>query len=119
MAALMTTGMIFAATIAMLAIFAGSFIRSQVRYMAILAFSTYPFFLISGYSWPVTAMPVPLQWLAQAVPTTHFLHAGTRIVVMGGGWKEVAPDIWKLLIMLGVFTLMTAWRLGRMRKLDA
>ena len=119
MAALMTTGMIFAATIAMLAIFAGSFIRSQVRYMAILAFSTYPFFLISGYSWPVTAMPVPLQWLAQAVPTTHFLHAGTRIVVMGGGWKEVAPDIWKLLIMLGVFTLMTAWRLGRMRKLEA
>jgi ABC-2 type transport system permease protein len=119
MAALLTVGMIFVATIAMLAIFAGSFIRSQVRYMAILAFSTYPFFLISGYSWPVTAMPLPLQWLAQAVPTTHFLHAGTRIVVMGGGWKEVAPDIWKLLILLGVFTLMTAWRLERMRKLDA
>ncbi len=114
--ALLTTGMIFVLTIAMLAIFSGSFIKSQVRYMAILAFSTYPFFLISGYSWPVTAMPWYLQWLAQAVPTTHFLHAGTTLVVKGGSWREVAPDIWKLLILLGVFTLMTAWRLKRVRK---
>ncbi len=115
MLALLTTGMIFVLTIAMLAIFSGSFIKSQVRYMAILAFSTYPFFLISGYSWPVTAMPWYLQWLAQAVPTTHFLHAGTTIVVKGGSWQEVAPDIWKLLILLGVFTLMTAWRLKRVK----
>jgi ABC-2 type transport system permease protein len=115
MAALLTVGMIFVLTIAMLAIFAGSFIRSQVRYMAIMAFSTYPFFLISGYSWPVTAMPQPLQWLAQVVPTTHFLHAGNRLVVMGGSWQDVASDIWKLLILLGVFSLMTVGRLRYIR----
>ena len=79
--------------------------------MAIMAFTTYPFFLTSGYSWPVVAMPLPIQWLSQLIPTTHFLHAGTRIVVMGGSWADVLPDIYKLMILFGIFALLAAWRL--------
>jgi len=110
--ALTTVGMIFAGVVALLAILFGSFVKSQALYMGILAFSTYPFFMTSGYSWPVVAMPVPIQWLAQIIPTTHFLHAGTRIVLMGGSWGDVAADIYKLLILLGSLALITAWRLN-------
>jgi ABC-2 type transport system permease protein len=110
--ALMTVGMIFTGVVALLSILFGSFVKSQALYMGILAFSTYPFFMTSGYSWPVVAMPVPIQWLSQVIPTTHFLHAGTRIVVMGGSWGDVAADIYKLLILLGSLTLITAWRLS-------
>ena len=109
--ALLTVGMIFAGVVALLSILLGSFVKSQALYMGILAFSTYPFFMTSGYSWPVVAMPLPVQWLAQIIPTTHFLHAGTRIVVMGGSWGDIATDIYKLLILLGVLSLLTAWRL--------
>ena len=116
MPAMLTVGMLFALVITMLAILLGSFIKSQMRYMAILAFSTYPFFLISGYSWPVTAMPLPLQWLAQAVPTTHFLHAGVRLAVMNGSWESIMPDIFKLMILFGVFSLLAAWRLLVLKK---
>jgi ABC-2 type transport system permease protein len=103
--------MIFAGVVALLSILLGSFVKSQALYMGILAFSTYPFFMTSGYSWPVVAMPLPVQWLAQIIPTTHFLHAGTRIVVMGGSWGDIATDIYKLLILLGILSLLTAWRL--------
>ena len=111
MTALVTVGMIFVGTITMLAILLGSFFRSQALYMGVMAFTTYPFFMTSGYSWPVFAMPEPLQWLAQIVPTTHFLHAGVRIVEMGGSWHDIMPDIYKLLILFGVFSLLAAWRL--------
>ncbi len=114
-AALFTIGMIFVMVLSVLAILLGTFIKSQIRYMEIMAFTTYPFFLTSGYSWPVTAMPEPLQWLAQIIPTTHFLHAGTRLVVMGGSWGDVASDIYKLLLLLGTFTLLTVWRLWSLR----
>jgi len=113
--ALLTVGMIFAGVVSLLSILLGSFVKSQALYMGILAFSTYPFFMTSGYSWPVVAMPIPIQWLAQIIPTTHFLHAGTRIVVMGGSWGDVASDIYKLLILLGVLALLTAWRLNSMK----
>jgi len=114
--ALLTVGMLFALVVSMLAILFGSFVKSQARYMAIMAFTTYPFFMTSGYSWPVVAMPEPVQWLAQLIPTTHFLHAGTRIVVMGGSWTDVMTDIYKLMILFGVFSLMTAWRLLIIKK---
>ena len=114
--ALLTVGMIFAGVVSLLSILLGSFVKSQALYMGILAFSTYPFFMTSGYSWPVVAMPQPIQWLSQIIPTTHFLHAGTRIVVMGGGWSDVAIDIYKLLILLGGLSLLTAWRLWAMKK---
>ncbi len=45
------------------------------------------------------------------IETTHFLHAGVRIVEMGGTWQDVMPDIYKLLILFGVFSLLAAWRL--------
>ncbi len=116
MLTLLTVGMIFVAVISVLAILIGSFVKDQTLYMGIMAFTTYPFFMTSGYSWPVFAMPLPLQWLAQIVPTTHFLHAGTRIAVMGGSWGDVMSDIYKLLILFGVFTLLTAWRLAVIKK---
>ena len=114
--ALLTVGMLFALVVTMLAIFFGSLVKSQARYMAIMAFTTYPFFMTSGYSWPVVAMPEPIRWLAQLIPTTHFLHAGTRIVVMGGSWADVMTDIYKLMILFGVFALLTAWRLLIIKK---
>lgn len=114
--ALFFTGMVFVMVVSVLAILLGTFVKSQIRYMEIMAFTTYPFFLTSGYSWPVTAMPQPLQWLAQVIPTTHFLHAGTRLVVMSGTWNDVAVDVYKLLILLGLFSVLAVWRLWVMKK---
>ena len=94
--------MLFLTTIALLAILIGTFIKSQIRMMEILAFTTYPFFLISGYSWPVSAMPEPIQWLSYLVPTTPMLEAMTRLFIMGGGWTDVLGQFQHLLILFAV-----------------
>jgi ABC-2 type transport system permease protein len=114
--ALITVGVIFATVIAMLAIILGSVIKNQALYMGIMAFTTYPFFMTSGYSWPVFAMLTPIQWLSEIVPTTHFLKAGTRIVIMGGSWRDIMPDLYNLLLLLGVYSLLATWRLYIIKK---
>jgi len=97
----------------------GTFVKKQIRMMELLAFTTYPFFLLSGYSWPLEAMPVPLQWLAATVPTTPMLEAMTRLFVMGGHWDAVLHVFQHLVILLAVSFAALVWRLFYLRKINA
>src|SRR3546814_15631213 len=45
-----------------------------------------PAVLMSGFATPVENMPVALQWLAQAIPRTHFL-----VIVHGSVLKAMPP----------------------------
>ncbi len=97
----------------------GTFVKKQIRMMELLAFTTYPFFLLSGYSWPLEAMPVPLQWLAATVPTTPMLEAMTRLFVMGGHWDAVLHVFQHLVILLAVSFVALVWRLFYLRRINA
>lgn len=103
--------MTFLTTIMMYAMLIGTFVKSQIRMMEILAFTTYPFFLLSGYSWPLIEMPLPLQWLAATVPTTPMLEAMTRLFVMGGNWQSVLFQFQHLMILLIISFGLLVWRL--------
>jgi ABC-2 type transport system permease protein len=110
--------MIFLITIMLLTILIGTFVKSQVRMMEILAFTSYPFFLLSGYSWPVTAMPEPLQWLAAIIPTTPMMDAMKRLFVMGGDWGDVIYQFQHLSILLVITLILLIWRLQFLRNLE-
>lgn len=103
--------MTFLTAIMMYAMLIGTFVKSQIKMMEILAFTTYPFFLLSGYSWPLTAMPLPLKWLAATVPTTPMLEAMTRLFVMGGDWQSVLFQFQHLMILLIISFGLLVWRL--------
>ena len=103
--------MVFLVTIMLLTMIVGTFVKSQIRVMEILAFTSYPFFLLSGYSWPISAMPLPLQWLAALIPTTPMMEAMTRLFVMGGGWYDVLSQFQHLLTLMVVLLIMLIWRL--------
>ena len=70
-------------------LFVASFFHSQRRYMEIMAFTSYPLFLICGYSWPISAMPLPIKWLSYTIPTTPFFNGFIKLSVMGGSWESV------------------------------
>ncbi len=62
-----------------------------------------PAVLMSGFATPVENMPLLLQWLAQAIPLTHFL-----IIVEGIFLKAMPPgDIFASLWPLAVIALVT------------
>ncbi|MBC8319231.1 MAG: ABC transporter permease [Bacteroidetes bacterium] len=107
--------LVFLITIMLLTMFIGTFISSQIRMMEILAFTSYPFFLLSGYSWPVSAMPLPLQWLAALIPTTPMMEVMKRLYIMGADWGDVVHQFQHLIILLIVTFVLLIWRLITIR----
>ncbi len=85
-----------------LAIFLGSFFSRKIIAIQFLTLSTYPIFLISGYSWPTDAMPVWIQYIAKVLPSTPYLSAFVKITRMDAGMGAVMPE----LIHLSLLTLV-------------
>lgn len=75
-----------------------------------------PAVLMSGFATPVENMPVALQWLAQAIPLTHFL-----VIVHGSVLKAMPPtdilsNLWPLAaIALVTLTAATIFVRGRLQ----
>ncbi|MFA7440998.1 MAG: ABC transporter permease [Sphingomonadaceae bacterium] len=75
-----------------------------------------PAVLMSGFATPVENMPMLLQWLAQAIPLTHFL-----IIVQGSFLKALPPgdvfaSLWPLaVIALTTLTIATLFVRGRLQ----
>lgn len=48
-------------------------IPSQLKATEILMVVATPAFILSGFTWPSSLMPSWVQWIADAIPTTHYL----------------------------------------------
>lgn len=91
---------------------------SQTQQQAILgAFAIgVPAVLMSGFATPVENMPLFLQWLAQAIPLTHFL-----IIIEGSFLKSMPPSdilasLWPLALIAAItLTLATVSIRGRLQ----
>ena len=78
--------------------------------MEVMAFLSYPIFLVSGYSWPVTSMPVPLQWLSKLMPISPMLESVRKLTVMGGSFEHIIIPLINLLVLGAVFYIALYFR---------
>lgn len=92
-------------------IFIASFFKRKIIALQFLTVSTYPIFLISGFSWPLSAMPVWIQYLAKLLPSTPYLSAFVRITKMGAGLTETMPELIHLIILTIFLYILTHIRL--------
>jgi ABC-2 type transport system permease protein len=87
--------------------------QSQFQAMQMTFFVFLPSILLSGFMFPFAGMPVPVQWLAEALPLTHFLRLIRGVMLRGAGLWEMWIDV----LALAVFTLvMMALAILRFRK---
>ena len=99
LSALSVLSLLFLLSVLFYSFFIASFFNNQIRIMEVIAFTTYPIFLVSGYSWPITAMPVVLQWVSYTIPTTPFFASFIKINMMGAGWEHITPYLINLIIL--------------------
>jgi ABC-2 type transport system permease protein len=109
--ALAALTILFLLAVIYLGIFIASFFKRKIIALQVLGFSSYPIFLSSGYSWPMQAMPIPMQLLAQIYPMTPFLAGFTRITQMGAGWGDVTKEFLHLFILVGIGFIASHWRM--------
>jgi len=110
--ALALTSTLFLVAVTSLCLFAASFIRSQLAALQICILSSYPFFLLSGFTWPTSSMPWLLKARSQFIPSTPYLTAVGRITQMGAGWPHVWSQLLHLLILatVGLVAVRFRWK---------
>jgi ABC-2 type transport system permease protein len=87
--------------------------RSQFQSMQMTMFVFLPSILLSGFMFPFAGMPRIVQWLAEALPLTHFLRLIRGIMLRGASLWQLWPEVAALL----VFTVaMMALAILRFRK---
>jgi len=93
--------MVLLFTLIPMAQFIGSLFKTQLLCLQVMAFSTYPIFLITGYTWPFESLPLVVQWISMLLPTTPFIKVYTAIVQSGASLSsQMGPLIHLLLLWL-------------------
>jgi ABC-2 type transport system permease protein len=78
--------------------------KTQLQAMQMTVFILLPSILLSGFMFPYEGMPKVAQWIAEALPATHFIRIVRAIVLRGAGIADLLGDIFWLLgfTVLGV-----------------
>ena len=87
--------------------------QSQFQAMQMTFFVFLPSILMSGFMFPFAGMPRVIQWLAEALPLTHFLRLIRGVMLRGAHLIELWPDV---LALLAFTTIMMTLAILRFRK---
>ena len=97
---------LFITVVMLYTILFASFFKSTIGWTEIMAFSTYPLFLVSGYSWPIDAMPKGLQLVANFLPSTPYFKVFNSVATEGAGLDNITYGFVHLLLLLLVGYLL-------------
>ncbi|MCL9776904.1 ABC transporter permease [Vibrio methylphosphonaticus] len=75
--------------------------QTQLQAMQMTVFILLPSILLSGFMFPYEAMPQAAQWIAEALPATHFMRMIRGIILRGAD----LIDVWRDTVWLVCFTL--------------
>lgn len=75
--------------------------RTQQEAFMVMFLFLLPAIILSGFMYPVSSMPEPLQWLTLANPLRHFLEVVRGIFLKGEGLADLWPQF---LILTGMAT---------------
>lgn len=77
---------------------------NQMQAMQMSMFIFLPSVLLSGFMFPFLGMPRWAQVLGSILPSTYFIRIVRGIMLKGGDFIEIWPNIWPLLIFMVVIT---------------
>jgi ABC-2 type transport system permease protein len=83
-----------------------------VAFQIVLLIAFLPTFILSGFIFPISSMPRPIQLVTYIVPARYFLVALRGIVLKGVGiaviWRELVAMVIYLVAMLGLASVRLA-----------
>lgn len=85
----------------------------QLASQLALLVSFLPTFMLSGFIFPISSMPVVLQTITYAVPARYFLVALRGIVLKGAELRLLAPQMAALTVYAAVMLALASLRMAR------
>jgi ABC-2 type transport system permease protein len=93
---------LFIMTIVSWGLWVSSLCRSRLFATQILMFVAMPSFVLSGFTWPLSAMPEPVRLIGQMLPMTHFISSFRSVYLAGATLQDIYPSVLALILFLGV-----------------
>ncbi len=87
--------------------------QNQFQAMQLTVFTFLPSILLSGFMFPFDGMPEVAQWLAEAIPLTHFVRLSRGVLVRGTELASMPMDIAAMAVF---FVLLMTIAIARFRK---
>jgi ABC-2 type transport system permease protein len=106
----------FILTLIPLAQLIGLCFKSQLICLQVMAFSTYPIFLITGYVWPFESLPLAVQGISNLLPTTPFLKVYVNLVQGGDALRHNYTALLHLITLFAFYSFLCFWRLRKLHK---
>jgi ABC-2 type transport system permease protein len=97
-------------------LFVSTIADTQQEAMLTVFMTVLPSIFLSGFIYPIEAMPVVLQWISYAIPLRYFLIIIRTLMVKGVGIEAILPDVIALTIF-GI-VIMGAAALRFRKRLD-
>lgn len=97
---------VFVGSASFLGVLISILIPDALKATQILMVIASPAFIISGFTWPLSAMPTFVQFLANIIPLTPFLQAFKILLIQKGSVELTFPYLNHLLILLIVYAIL-------------
>jgi ABC-2 type transport system permease protein len=98
---------IFVLVVSFMGILVSIMIPSQLKATEILMVIATPSFILSGFTWPLSQMPVWVQGVANIIPLTHFLRAFRILIIEEGTFSQTFGAISNLLIIGSICAVLS------------
>ncbi|MDX1733574.1 MAG: ABC transporter permease [Halioglobus sp.] len=90
-----------------------TFATTQMQAMQMTMFVLIPSILLSGFMFPYDAMPAPAQYIAEALPATHFMRLVRGVYLRGAETGQLFGDILWLLGFTAVMLTIATRRFNK------
>ena len=74
-------------------LFASTVANTQQEAMLTVFMTVLPSVFLSGFIYPLQAMPMVLQWISYAIPLRYFLVIIRALMIKGVGLESIMPDV--------------------------
>jgi ABC-type multidrug transport system permease subunit len=81
---------------------------NQMQAIQMAQFTLLPSFLLSGFFFPFSGMPVWAQWLGELLPMTHAIRIIRGMLLKGNGVAEIAPELWPIALFTVIVIAVAA-----------
>lgn len=93
---------VFVVAVSFIGVLVSIMVPNQLKATEILMVIATPSFILSGFTWPLSQMPLWVQYLADVIPLTHFLKAFRVLIIEEGRLDQTYAFIGALLIIIVV-----------------
>ena len=91
-----------------------TFFEDRINLFRVITLTSYPIFLLSGFSWPQNAMPKLISYVSLLVPFTAYSRAFSIVILFGGTIQNILQQLFILVFLNLISAYLLTRRLNKL-----